>query len=339
MRVLVALGGNAMTGPDGSAAPKEQRHAIARAMEHVAQLVEAGHDVVLTHGNGPQVGNLLVKNELAAHVVPPVPLDWCGAQTQGTIGFTILDTLEAALEARGVDRRCAALVSRTLVDADDPGFAKPTKPIGRFLPYEQAKVLIEHGQIWEDRGEKGWRRVVASPEPLEVLETHTLLTLMEAGYVVVAAGGGGIPVIRTPDGKVHGIEAVIDKDLTAAVLARAIRADVLVIATDVENAIVGYGTPQAQPVGRVTLTQMQAYAAQGHFASGSMGPKVDAAMRFVRSGGRRSIITALDRIREAVDSADGSIGTVIEGDSPDSAAAAAAGTVHPHHDMPTHQEG
>lgn len=310
MRVLVALGGNAMTGPDGSAAPKEQRHAIARAMEHIAGLVAAGHDVVLTHGNGPQVGNVLVKNELAAQVVPPVPLDWCGAQTQGTIGFTILDTLEYALAERGVDRRCAALISRTLVDADDPGFTKPTKPIGRFLPYEQAQVLIEHGQTWEDRGEKGWRRVVASPEPLEVLETHTLLTLMDAGYVVVAAGGGGIPVIRTDDGRVRGVEAVIDKDLTAAVLARSIHADALVIATDVENAVIGYGTPDARPLGEVSLAEMEGYAAQGHFASGSMGPKVEAALRFVRGGGQRSVITALDRITEALESP-GSVGTVI----------------------------
>jgi carbamate kinase len=311
MRVLVALGGNAMTGPDGSAAPKEQRHAIARAMEHIAELVAAGHDVVLTHGNGPQVGNLLVKNELAAQVVPPVPLDWCGAQTQATIGFTILDTLEYSLAAHGVDRRCAALITRTLVDADDPGFTRPTKPIGRFLPHEQAKVLMEHGETWEDRGEKGWRRVVASPEPLEVLDAHTLLTLMEAGYVVVAAGGGGIPVIRTAEGKIRGVEAVIDKDLTAAVLARAVHADVLVIATDVENAVIGWGTPDAQALGHVTLDEMEAYAAQGHFASGSMGPKVEAALRFVRSGGKRSVITALDRITEAIESP-GAVGTVIE---------------------------
>jgi carbamate kinase len=173
-------------------------------------------------------------------------------------------------------------------------------------------VLIEHGQTWEDRGEKGWRRVVASPEPLEVLETHTLLTLMDAGYVVVAAGGGGIPVIRTEEGKVRGIEAVIDKDLTAAVLARSVEADALVIATDVENAIIGYGSPDARPVGQVTLSEMEEYFAQGHFASGSMGPKVEAALRFVRSGGQRSIITALDRITEALD---GSVGTIIENDS------------------------
>jgi carbamate kinase len=309
MRVLIALGGNAMTGPDGSATPQAQREAIARAMGHVATVVAAGHEVVLTHGNGPQVGNLLVKNELAAHVVPPVPLDWCGAQTQGTIGFTILDTLEHALAARGLTRPVAALVSRTLVAPDDPGFATPTKPIGRFLPHDQARLLMEHGETWEDRGEKGWRRLVASPEPLEVLETRTLLTLLRAGYVVVAAGGGGIPVVRDADGSVRGVEAVIDKDLTAAVLARAVDADALVIATDVENAVLDYGTPNARPVGRVSVAEMERYAADGQFASGSMGPKVDAALRFVRAGGGRSVITALDRIADALS---GDVGTIIE---------------------------
>jgi carbamate kinase len=309
MRVLIALGGNAMTGPDGSATPQAQRDAIAVAMDHVATVVAAGHEVVLTHGNGPQVGNLLVKNELAANVVPPVPLDWCGAQTQGTIGFTILDTLEPALAARGMSHPVAALVTRTLVAPDDPGFATPTKPIGRFLPYDQARPLIEHGETWEDRGEKGWRRIVASPEPVEVLETHTLLTLLGAGYVVVAAGGGGIPVVRHADGSVHGVEAVIDKDLTAAVLARAIGADALVIATDVENAVLDFGTPSARPVGRVPLAEMEGYAADGQFASGSMGPKVEAAMRFVRAGGQRSVITALERIADALS---GEVGTIIE---------------------------
>jgi carbamate kinase len=307
--VLVALGGNAMTGPDGNATPQAQLDAIAVASHHLAELIAAGHDVVITHGNGPQVGNLLVKNELAAHVVPPVPLDWCGAQTQGTIGFTLLDTLETALAARDVARPVAAIITRTLVDADDPGFTHPTKPIGRFLPREQAQTLIDHGERWEDRGEKGWRRVVASPEPVEVLETHTLHTLLAAGYVVVTAGGGGIPVVRDPDGAVRGVEAVIDKDLTAALLAGAVHADVLVIATDVAHAVAGWGTPDAHDIGRVTLDEMEEYAAAGHFASGSMGPKVEAAMRFVRSGGSRSIITALDQLAPAID---GHVGTVIE---------------------------
>ncbi|MDN5764250.1 MAG: carbamate kinase [Humibacillus sp.] len=310
MRVVVALGGNAMIGPDGSATPQAQNDAISAAMAPVADLVAAGHEVVLTHGNGPQVGNILVKNELAAAVVPPVPLDWCGAQTQATIGFTILDTLEAALAERGLATPVAAIVTRTLVSADDPGFAHPTKPIGRYLPREQAQALVDHGEQWEDRGEHGWRRVVASPDPVEVLETHTLLTLLDAGYVVVAAGGGGIPVARSANGALHGVEAVIDKDLTAALLARAVEADVLVIATDVPNAVIHWGTPTAAPIGRVSLEQAQAYAAAGQFASGSMGPKVEAAMRFVRAGGSWSVITSLAQIAVAID---GEVGTVIEG--------------------------
>ncbi len=310
MRVLLALGGNAMTAADGSATPDAQRAAIAAAMESVAGLIAAGHEVVITHGNGPQVGNLLVKNELAAAVVPPVSLDWCGAQTQATIGFTILNALERSLAAVGASRPVAAIVTRTRVDEDDPGFARPTKPVGRFLPYEQARPLIEHGQLWEDRGEKGWRRMVASPEPVEVLETGTLMTLLDAGYVVVAAGGGGIPVVRDKQGGVRGVEAVIDKDLTAAVLARSVEADVLVIATDVDHAIIGYGTPEAEAVRTVTLEQMRDIAAAGHFASGSMGPKVEAAMRFVESGGRRSVITALEHIGKAIT---GNYGTVIDG--------------------------
>ena len=308
MRVVIALGGNAMTGPDGDATPRAQGEAITRAMGHVATVVAGGHEVVLTHGNGPQVGNLLVKNELAAHVVPPVPLDWCGAQTQGTIGFTMLDALEPALARVGSPRLGAALVTRTLVDPDDPHFSKPSKPIGRFLPAAQAEPMMEHGETWEDRGDRGWRRVVASPEPVEVLDVPALLTLLGAGFVVVAAGGGGIPVVRGADGSLHGIEAVIDKDLTAAVLATAIEADALVIATDVEHAVAGFGSPRARPLGRVSLAELEAYAADGEFASGSMGPKVEAALRFMRAGGAMAVITALDRIADALT---GEVGTVV----------------------------
>lgn len=308
MRVLVALGGNAMTSADGSAHPDAQVRAITEAMEHVAELVEAGHDVVLTHGNGPQVGNLLVKNELAASVVPPVPLDWCGAQTQGTIGFTMLDALEPALARRGVARPVAALVTRTLVAADDPHFLDPTKPIGRYLPADDAQQMIEHGQQWEDRGDKGWRRVVASPEPREILDLAAIRALVESGHIVVAAGGGGIPVVRGADGTLSGVEAVIDKDLTAALLAQTLECDILIIATDVDHAMVDYGTATERPLGFTSLAQMQAYAVDGQFSSGSMGPKVDAAMRFAESGGR-SIITSLAHITDAVDR---EFGTVID---------------------------
>ncbi len=300
-----------MTAPDGSATPAAQISAVGVAMRAAARLVAAGHELVITHGNGPQVGNILVKNELAAHVVPPVMLDWCGAQTQGTLGFTILDALDDALADAGVPRPVAALVTRTLVDRDDQGFTHPSKPIGRYLPREQAQTLIDHGQVWQDRGEKGWRRVVASPEPLEVLDVGPVRVLLEAGHVVVAAGGGGIPVVREPDGHLRGVEAVIDKDLTAALLARTLGADVLVIATDVDHAAVGWGTSGQRELGRVTLAEMQSYAANGQFASGSMGPKVDAATRFVAGGGQRSVITSLTHITDAVE---GGFGTVIEAD-------------------------
>ncbi len=310
MRVLLALGGNAMTAPDGTATPTAQIEAIGVAMQAAAALVAAGHDLVITHGNGPQVGNILVKNELAAHVVPPVPLDWCGAQTQGTIGYTILNALQARLAELGLDRPVAAVITRTLVDESDPGMTHPTKPIGRYLTAEQARPMIDHGQIWQNRGEHGWRRIVASPEPVHILDVGTVTTLLSDGFVVIAAGGGGIPVVRDPDGTLRGVEAVIDKDLTAALLARDVGADVLVIATDVDHAMLDFGTPHAQPITRVSLPQMGRYAAAGHFASGSMGPKVDAAMRFVAAGGARSVITSLAHITAAVQ---GHFGTVIDG--------------------------
>lgn len=307
MRVLLALGGNAMTSADGGARPEDQIAAAGVAAEGVADLVARGVEVVLTHGNGPQVGNLLVKNELAAAVVPPVPLDWCGAQTQATLGFVLVNALDAALAARGVQRRTAAVVTRTLVSGDDPGFTRPTKPIGRYLPPADAALLVEHGETWEDRGEKGWRRVVASPEPLEIVDLAPVEALVAAGFVTVANGGGGIPVVVDGDGRLRGVEAVIDKDLGAAVLARDLRADVLVIATDVPNAVVGWGTPDAAAVGAVTVAELRSLAAEGHFASGSMGPKVEAACRFVEQGGERAIITSLQHITDALDGAAGTV--------------------------------
>ena len=307
MRLLLALGGNAMTNAEGRARPEDQIAAAAVAMGAVADLLRQDVEVVITHGNGPQVGNLLVKNELAAAVVPPVPLDWCGAQTQATLGFVLMDALDAALRERGVDRRTAALVTRTLVDADDPGFQHLTKPIGRFLPADEARLLVEHGETWEDRGEKGWRRVVASPEPRRIVDAPAVQALIEAGFVVIANGGGGIPVVEDADGALHGVEAVIDKDLGAALLARSVDADVLVIGTDVTHAVLGYGTPEARDVGVVTVAEMRAYAEEGHFASGSMGPKVDAACRFVEQGGSRAVITDLAHISDAVSGATGTV--------------------------------
>lgn len=310
-RVVIALGGNAMTGPDGSATPGAQRDAIAGAARHVAAVVASGAEVVVTHGNGPQVGNLLVKNELAAHEVPPVPLDWNVAQTQATIGFTLADELDAALAALGSPKRTAALVTRTLVDPADPGFRTPTKPVGRHLPRERAQHFIDLGQVWEDRGERGWRRVVASPEPLSVVDVPAVSALSAAGFVVVCAGGGGVPVVD--DGRdgaaLRGVEAVIDKDLTAALLARELGAGTLVIATDVPHVMVDFGRPDARPLGRVTAAELREHAAAGQFARGSMGPKVDAALRFVQQGGARAVITSLEHISDAVAGDD--VGTVL----------------------------
>jgi carbamate kinase len=307
MRILIALGGNALTSADGSSGPAEQMAAIADAAEHIADVAAGGHEVVLTHGNGPQVGNLLLMNELAASAVAPMPLDWCDAMTQATIGFQLANALERSLAIRQLPLHVCAVVSRTLVDADDPGFTHPTKPIGRYLPADEAALLVEHGEIWQDRGERGWRRVVASPEPRRMIDFHAVKTLVDNGFVVVAAGGGGIPVVREPQG-VRGVPAVIDKDLTAALFGHQVEADVLVIATDVDAAVLGFGTPEAEPIGRVSVSQMRGYAAQGQFGSGSMGPKVEAACRFVESGGQRSVIGPLHRIAEA---AEGTAGTVV----------------------------
>ncbi len=302
MRIVVALGGNALTGPGGDATPEAQTDAVRAAAPALAGLA-VDHELVVTHGNGPQVGNLLVKNEISAAVVPPVPLDWCGAQTQGTLGTLLLDALDEQFARLGVGRRVAALVTRTLVDVDDPGFTHPTKPIGRYLPYEEAQPLIEHGQTWLDHGSRGWRRVVASPEPLDVLDAPAAAALLAAGFVVVAAGGGGVPTTRSAAGdgslELGGVQAVIDKDLTAAVLAEALGADLLVVATDVDQAMVGFGRPDQRPLGEVTVAELQAYAAAGEFGAGGMGPKVEAVCRFTERTGRPAAITSLHRIAEA----------------------------------------
>lgn len=294
-----------MTSADGRATPEDQQAAIQAAAEPIADLVAAGHDVLLTHGNGPQVGNLLVKNELTAGKVPPVPLDWCGAQTQGTIGMLLINALDDAFAARNIDRHTAALVSRTLVDADDPGFTNPTKPIGRYLTSEETKPLIASGQKFVEVGDRGWRRLVASPQPLDCLDAPSADRLMEAGFVVVCSGGGGIPTAKNSSGALSGIEAVIDKDLTASLIAKQVKADMLVIATDVDSVIADWGTENEKPIGDVTTEQMRAIAIEQGFAAGSMGPKVEAVTTFAESGMGIGVITSLAKIADAVDASAG----------------------------------
>jgi carbamate kinase len=297
-RLVVALGGNAIAGERG-ADPESQRVAVEGACEQIAELVEHGHDVVITHGNGPQVGNLLLKNDLARHVVPPVPLDWCVAQTQATLGFLIVTALEESLRRRGHERLISTVITRVLVDAHDPAFAAPTKPIGRYVTADEAAERIAVGESWEDRGERGWRRVVASPEPLEIIDRGTIMALMAEDAIVVAAGGGGIPVVRE-GGHLKGIEGVLDKDLTGALLARTVDADTYVIATDVEAAAIGFGTDAQEWLGAVEAGRLRALLDRGEFGGGSMGPKVRAALAFADGGGR-SVITSLERLREGVE--------------------------------------
>lgn len=309
MRMVIALGGNALASAEGSTADVDQIAAVQSAAVDIVSLVAAGHEVVITHGNGPQVGNILYKNEIAADRVASVPLDWCGANTQGSIGFILLNALQAELERAGIAREPAALVTRTLVAEDDPGFAAPTKPIGRFATAVEAAEMIARGQAWQDRGERGWRRVVASPEPVEILDALAVQALLDVGFLVICNGGGGIPVVRGPEGGLRGVEAVIDKDLSAVILADQVKADALVIATDVTHAVIGWGTDHAQALGRISVSQMRRYAEEGHFPDGSMGPKVDAACRFVERSGNNAMITSLANITAAVTAGRG---TVIE---------------------------
>lgn len=312
MRVLVALGGNAMTGPDGDASPDSQRRAIAGAAVHLADLVAAGHEVVVSHGNGPQVGNIMRKNELAASELPPVSLDWCGAQTQGTLGFTLVNRIEKELGARGIERGVVALITRTVVDPEDPAFENPVKPVGSYQDAEHARAMTAHGQVWKDFGARGWRRVVASPTPLRILETPTVELLADAGWVVVAAGGGGVPVV--PDGTgYNGASAVIDKDLSAAQLAISVGADRLIIATDVSCAVAGFGTASARDIGPITAAELRGISESGTFATGSMGPKVEAVLRFVEAGGPVGVIAALGALPEAVAGAAGTVVTAVAG--------------------------
>jgi carbamate kinase len=308
MRLVIAVGGNAMTGPRESVHPEHQIAAADAVARQVAGLVAAGHQVLLSHGNGPQVGDILAKNDMASYVLTPVPLDWCVADTQGSIGFILLDALDSAGAAAGVELRPAVVVTRALVAADDPAFDHPTKPVGRFSDRETAHRLTGFGQSWAEVSPDRWRRVVPSPQPVEIVDARAIDALLGAGFLVVGGGGGGIPVVRREDGRLAGVEAVIDKDLSSVLLARQLGADALVFATNVDHAWIHWNTDRAQPIGRVPVSQMLEYQRAGHFPAGSMGPKVQAAISFVRRGGPMGVITSLGSISQALD---GGTGTVV----------------------------
>jgi carbamate kinase len=309
MRILLALGGNALVGPNESVRPDHQMAAAQAAAAQIARLVHAGHQVLLSHGNGPQVGNILAKNDLASFALTPVPLDWCVANSQGSIGLVLLNALDAALAAEGSAVQTAVLVSRTLVSADDPAFGNPTKPIGRFVDDETAERLGQFGQRYVRIDDRGLRRVVASPQPIEIIEAPAVKALLDAGFLVVAGGGGGVPVVRRADGSLHGVEAVVDKDLSSILLAGQIHPDALVIATNVDSVWLDWGTDAARPLREVRVADMRRHQADGQFPPGSMGPKVESACRFVESTGARAVITSLERITEALDGATGTVVT------------------------------
>ena len=302
---MVALGGHAIV-PHGAAGTAEEQVAtIERAMGGVAALVSEGSDVVVTHGNGPQVGNLLTKNLLARHVVPAMPLHWCVAQTQATIGLAMLTALEARLRAAGIGRPIVPVLSRVLVRRDDPAWREPTKPIGRFVTADEAAAAMadDPAQVWRETSTADgarWRRVVPSPEPIRSLEADTVRMLLDAGAVVIANGGGGVPMVEDDDGRLVGVDAVVDKDLAAALLAVELGADRLVILTDVEGVAVNFGGPRQRWLDGVGTVELREMAAKGTFGVGSMAPKVEAVLRFVEATGHPATIGPLERAADVL---------------------------------------
>jgi carbamate kinase len=306
--VVAAIGGNALRTDDGVGAPSEWFDALSTSLPPLLDLLAAGHGLVLTHGNGPQVGEELLRMEISKPVMPALSLDLCVAETEGSLGYAIQQVLGNLIRQRGLPTRVASVVTQVLIDATDPAFERPTKPIGSFYTKAQATRMVkEHGwSVVEDSG-RGWRRVVPSPRPKAVVEAPLIRALVDAGMIPVAVGGGGIPVLDTATG-LRGVEAVIEKDLATIVLARDLGAGVVFFLTGVDRVAVDFGKPTQCFLDRLTVAEARGLLAAGEFPPGSMGPKVEAAIEFVEGGGARAVITSLDRIAEA---AAGRAGTTI----------------------------
>ena len=301
--VVIALGGNALQAVGMPATAENQLQVAEATAEHVVKILEAGYTLAMAHGNGPQVGRIVLDN-------PAMPFDVCGAMSQGYIGYHLQQAMGKVLKTRGVQKNVATVVTQVVVDQNDPKFQNPSKPIGAFYTEEEAKALAEEKgwTVKEDAG-RGWRRVVASPVPVEIVEIEAVKQLMAAGLVPITVGGGGIPVIRKADGTLEGTAAVIDKDLASEKLAEDIDADVLLILTAVESVSINFRKPDQKDLDKVTVAEVKEYMAQGHFAPGSMLPKMEAAVRFAESkAGRRAVITSLDK---AVEALNGTAGTTI----------------------------
>ena len=309
-KIVVALGGNALQEAGKPATAEAQLEVVEKTAEHIADIIGEGYEVVVAHGNGPQVGRLVLQNEYANDITPAMPFDVCGAMSQGMIGYHIQQGLSKVLRHRGSKAQVATVVTQVVVDRNDPKFQNPSKPIGPFYKEDEAKAIAaEKGYVMKEDAGRGWRRVVASPVPVEIVELDAVKCLVDNGFVVVSVGGGGIPVIRKENGDLEGTAAVIDKDLASEKLAEDLNADALVILTAVEKVSINYNKPDQKDLSTLTVAEAKQYMAEGHFAPGSMLPKIEAAVKFVESKpGRRSIITSLDK---AVEALDGKAGTTI----------------------------
>lgn len=310
MKILVSLGGNAILQHGQKGTAEEQARNLENTAKHLARLIRRGERIAITHGNGPQVGNILLQNEIAKDTLPSMPLDVCGAESQGLIGYLLQRAMRAELDGSGLKTPVAAIVSQTLVDPNDPAFKNPTKPVGPFYTKQEATDLerLKRWRMISDSG-RGYRRVVPSPKPLDILERETIIRLFEARTIVISGGGGGVPVVKEKDGRLRGVEAVLDKDRTSALLAKIIGVETLLILTDVEKVAVNYGKPNQKVLDKMTVEECEKYLAEGQFPSGSMGPKIESAVTFLSNGtGNRAIIASLEKAEEALD---GSAGTTI----------------------------
>jgi carbamate kinase len=298
--LLVAIGGNA-THPENIRGTTEEQEVVAdQAARALLPLVRNRNRLLITHGNGPVVGKILLRMMLTKDRVPPMRLDVCVAHSQGGIGYLLIQALENAMRRAGIQRQAACVVTQVQVDANDPALEAPSKPIGPFFSAEEAQAFEAKGwRMMEDSG-RGWRHCVASPEPRSVINLHVIEALLKMGTVVIAGGGGGIPVVRDANGDWQGVPAVVDKDMTSALLARSLGIPDLLILTAVERVAVDFNTPQQRYLDKVTLSELKGYEAAGHFAKGSMGPKIQAAIRHLEAGGRRSIIGHLERALPAL---------------------------------------
>ncbi|MDD4377986.1 MAG: carbamate kinase [Eubacteriales bacterium] len=308
-KIVIALGGNALQSGKGEATAEAQLQVVKKTCEYIAEISTRGYEIGLVHGNGPQVGRILLASETAKDVTPAMPFDVCGAMSQGYIGYHLQQALKFALKQRGKDLPVVTVATQVVVGADDPGFTNPTKPIGPFYSEEEAKALVEEKgyAVKEDAG-RGWRRVVASPIPKDIVEIDAVRKLWDSS-IVISCGGGGIPVVEKADGSLEGVAAVIDKDFAAELLAEKINADALMILTEVEQVAINFNKPNQENLANLTVEQAEKYVAEGHFAPGSMLPKVQAAMKFATANpGKKAIITSLDK---AVEALEGKTGTVI----------------------------